>query len=233
MNKRTLKSLFLLLILLVILSYGVIFHTDFFKIKSIKVVGNQILSYNDVKDISGIKTGVNIFRINTKQIEDNILKNPYIRSCQVKIRYPDSVEIFIEERQAVAQIKYKEEYLKIDREGVVIEKGGFSPNLLIIEGLKVEKFGVGCKLRGNFSNTLVYKLLGVIDGKENFYAIRYISQDEVEIITNQGINILLKNPLDVNYSLKFADLILKDLVQKGYKNGKLEIISDGSAIFVQ
>ncbi|MGB9809665.1 MAG: cell division protein FtsQ/DivIB, partial [Caldanaerobacter sp.] len=228
MNKRTFKLLFLLLMLL-IFSYGLVFHTDYFKIKSIKVVGNQILSYNDVKDMSGLRTGINIFKVNTKQVEDALLKNPYVRNCRVKVKYPNGVEIFIEERQPMAQIKYKEEYLKIDREGVVLEKGRFSPDLLIIEGLKVEKFEVGRKLGDNFNDTLVCKLLGVIDDKKNFHTIRYISQNEVEITTKQGINILLKNPLDVNYSFKFAELILKDLVQRGYRNGKIEIIGDGSA----
>ncbi|MBE3579495.1 MAG: FtsQ-type POTRA domain-containing protein [Caldanaerobacter subterraneus] len=232
MNKRAFRVIFFLLILAV-LGYAFAFHTNYFKIKSIKVVGNQILSYNDIKEISKIQAGTNIFKVNPKQVEKNLLENPYIKECKVKILYPNRVEIFVEERRVVAQVRYKSDYLKIDKEGVIVEKGSFTPDLLLIEGIKVERYQIGKKLNGNFDKTLLSKVLGLIESKSNYYALRYIKEDEVELLSKQGINIFLKNPADVNYSFKFAELILKDLLKKGYKSGKIEIIGDGNAVFMQ
>lgn len=230
-KKRFLIFMFVTLVFIVLL-YLFMFQSNYFEIKTIKVVGNQILSYNDIKELAMIDYGMNIFKVNPKKIESNLLANPYIRESKVKIQYPDTVEIFIKERQIVAQVKYQKDYLMIDKEGVVIKKDDYNPELPVIEGIKVEKYQIGKKLNDIFEKSYLGTLLELIEGTDFCSVIKYMNERQIILVTKNGIDISFDNPSDINYSFKFAELILKDLVEKGYHKGTIQIIGDSNPVFM-
>ncbi|MGI1691161.1 cell division protein FtsQ/DivIB [Thermoanaerobacter uzonensis] len=230
-KKRFLIFMFATLIFIVLI-YLFMFHSNYFEIKTIKVVGNRILSYNDIKELAMIDYGMNIFKVNPKKIESNLLANPYIRESKVKIQYPSTVEIFIKERRIVAQVKYQNDYLMIDKEGVVIKKENYNPELPVIEGIKVEKYQIGKKLSDIFEKSYLGTLLELIEGTDFYTVIKYENEKQIILVTKNGIEISFDNPSDVNYSFKFAEIILKDLAKRGYHKGTIQIIGDSNPVFM-
>lgn len=65
-KKRFLTFMFVMLVFIVLL-YLFMFQSNYFEIKTIKVVGNQILSYNDIKELAMIDYGMNIFKVTPKK----------------------------------------------------------------------------------------------------------------------------------------------------------------------
>jgi len=59
-----------------------------------------------------------------------------------------------------------------------------------------------------------------------------MNERQIILVTKNGIDISFDNPLDINYSFKFAELILKDLVEKGYHKGTIQIIGDSNPVFM-
>ncbi len=230
-NKRFLTFMFLTLIF-VVLIYLIMFHSKYFEIKTIKVIGNRILSYNDIKELAKIDYGMNIFKVNSKKIESSLLANPYIKESKIKVQYPDTVEIFIKERKIVAQIKYQKDYLMIDKEGMVIKKGNYNPEIPVVEGMKVEKYQIGKKLNDIFEKSYLGTLLGLIEGSKSYSAIKYMNEKQIILVTKNGMEIFFDNPSDVNYSFKFAELILEDLAKKGHHKGTIKFIGDGNPVFI-
>ncbi|HHW57694.1 MAG TPA: FtsQ-type POTRA domain-containing protein [Clostridia bacterium] len=231
-SRKRVLIFIVMLLFVVILSYFFMFQSNYFQIKAIKVVGNQILSYNDIKGLAMLELGTNIFKVNPQKIERNLLTSPYIKDCKVKIQYPSTVEILIKERHAVAQIKYQKDYLVIDSEGVVIKKDSYNPQLPLIEGLKIEKYEIGKRLSDIFEKTSLGELLLVVEETDFCTTINYINENQIFVQTKKGINIAFINPSDIKYSFKFAELILKDLSEKGYHKGTIQIVGDGNPVFI-
>lgn len=236
MTKRAFKKRFLIFVfatlVFMVLIYLFMFQSNYFDIKTIKVVGNRILSYNDIKGLTGIDYGMNIFKVNPKKIENNLLTSPYIRESKVKIQYPATVEIFVKERQIIAQVKYQQYYLMIDKEGVVIKNDNYNSKLPIIEGIKVDKYQIGKKLSNVFEKSYLGRLLELIGNTDFYTTIRYDNEKQISLFTKDGIEIFFDNPSDINYSFKFAELILRDLVKKGYHKGTIQIIGDSNPVFM-
>ncbi|AIS52705.1 cell division protein FtsQ [Thermoanaerobacter kivui] len=228
------KKFFVLvfIIALVVFVYIFMFKSSYFKIDTIKVVGNQILSYNDIKELAGINYGMNIFKVNPGRIEKNLLNSPYIKESKVEIKYPRTVEIRVKERRIVAQVQDKVNYLMIDKEGVVVKKDVYNPSLPLLVGIKVDKYEIGKRLSDVFEKNYLGELLGLIENTNFCAQITYINENHIVLTTKSGINVSFNNPYDIKYSFKFVELILKDLTNKGYHKGTIQVTGDNNPVFL-
>jgi len=231
------KKKFFITVLYIILTltvvYFILFQTSIFKINKIQVVGNENLSYNYIKNFSGIVEGENIFKIKPKEVEKILLKNPYIKTCSVIIKYPSTVEIKIKERKIIAQVLYdKINYLMIDKEGVVVKEGQYDPDLLLIKGIKIHKYKIGEKISSDFDGSIIANILALLKQNDLYKEITYINYDKILLETKRGINIVFDRPDDINYSLKCTEIILKDLIDKGYNKGTIEITGNNNPVFL-
>lgn len=94
----------------------------YFNVSNIIVSNNKIINKEDIINTANVNYGTNIFYINLKKIETNILKNPYILKADVKRKLPNSISISVQEREAVFYIKGENNNLIIDKHGVVLEE---------------------------------------------------------------------------------------------------------------
>lgn len=218
--------------LIFVIIYLILFELPIFKLKKIEVVGNEKLSYNDIKDLAGITYGMSIFKISTNKVQNELLKNPYIKDCKIKIKYPSTILIDINERKIIAQIPYQLNYLMIDSEGVVVKSGEYDPKLPVINGIKIKKYEVGKKINNIFDKSFIGALLNSIENKDFLKEITYVNQNNIIVSTKSGINISFTAPYDINYSVKYAELILKDLIKKGYNRGTIQIVGNNNPVFL-
>jgi len=115
-------KIFFILLALVGIAYGLLF-SNFFKIKNIIVVNNQILLESDIVkflDDRNIKNK-NLFLLNTEQVQ-SVLKDYYKRIDDVRVYkvFPSSLKIKIQEKPSTVIWQVGETKYLLDNNGYVI-----------------------------------------------------------------------------------------------------------------
>ena len=87
--------------------------TPAFNIKIVAVTGNNALTAQQIVKNSGIVTGRNILRTNTRSAVKNLKKIPLINDVHVKLKFPSTVEIAVEECVKTAYVKHLDKYICI------------------------------------------------------------------------------------------------------------------------
>ena len=68
-----------------------------------------------------ISNNQNIFNFSTSQVKNNIKQNAYIESVEISRRFPDKVEISVEERVATFVLAIGNAYAYINNQGYILE----------------------------------------------------------------------------------------------------------------
>ena len=125
MKKIRRNRLITLLLFVFMVCFGVIafIKSDFFALKNIKILNNNMLTKSEVKDLSKIAIGKNIFTYDLKKINSNIRESTYIKDVTVKRKIPNSILINIQEKQISCVLKNNNNiYDYVDKNMVYIDK---------------------------------------------------------------------------------------------------------------
>jgi cell division protein FtsQ len=110
------------LILSLIGAIYIIYFSDLFLLKEIKVKAEGDFSKREIIKMSGLKGGERLYRISLEEVRKRIMKDPRIGNVIIARRLPCTLEIIIKEREPVGIIRKGREYYLIDRHGILIEK---------------------------------------------------------------------------------------------------------------
>ena len=105
--KKRLIIAFALLLLLSTYKSQKLFLIEIFNIKEIKIENNLILSKKTIKKNLAFLYDLNLFFLNSFDIEKKLKKMPFIDSFQVKKIYPNKLIIRIFEKKPIAILQYK------------------------------------------------------------------------------------------------------------------------------
>jgi len=132
-RKRDLKiiktSLFHSIILIIIVplliitaaGYKYIQNLDYFKIQHINISGHKKYGLEKIVSLSKIQGGTSIFSADLRKISQNLESNSWIYKSVVKRKFPNTIEIAIEEYDPIAIVKLDNYYL-IDNNGTLFKK---------------------------------------------------------------------------------------------------------------
>ncbi|MCP3927018.1 MAG: FtsQ-type POTRA domain-containing protein [Desulfobacterales bacterium] len=114
-------------------------QSSYFTTEKIKVTGHRYLSKKEIVEYGNLKTGMNLFSINTFILERRLKNHPWIKNVYVERDLPGCLKIDITEYKEVAVVDLGKKYL-IDQEGVPFKRFDKSESLKIplIKGLKKE-----------------------------------------------------------------------------------------------
>ena len=138
-KKRKKKRYLLKFLILLLLCVGIYFflHSSIFTIKTIEVSKSSHFTSQQVQQMAGLKTGMNLFDYRAGKCEDKLAENPYIQSAKVKRSLPGTVKIELSERQELAVVAHGKKYVVIDGGGTVLQIVDKIPKLTLLEGLSV------------------------------------------------------------------------------------------------
>ena len=184
-------------IALVVLILAVIIITMFspiFNIKVINVQGNKKLTQNEIISLSQIQLEENTFKINKTKVSKQIKENAYIASVKVARKLPSTINIEVQEREAIYQIEYANSYVYIDKQGYMLEISEEKQNLPILQGVVTESanFEAGNRLDKEDLNKLaiVYKIVEAAEANE---IANLIARIDIENIQNLKLSFESKN----------------------------------------
>lgn len=178
-KKRRVKKIIMISIILMI--GGIVFATksDFFIIKKVSIVGNPIMSGEDVKKRTENLIGQNILFINKQNITNEAKKNPYVQNIEISKTYPKQVNIKVLEKQGLYYVEKDGYYYILDSECNLLEKTDNIENR-------------------NLVNIIGMNLKDVEPGKKT------IDDDRTINILDIFFQIINKNP--TNYNINYIDI---------------------------
>lgn len=139
------KKYITVIIILCAIAITLCLKLPYFNIKNIKILNNRNITYNEIKKLSLIDLGQNIFYLNLNKSKANILSNPYIMSVKIKRNMPNEIVINIEEKNAVFYVKDNDKYLIVDKDGTLLEEKSSitGMKLLNLYGFKSKDYKIG------------------------------------------------------------------------------------------
>ncbi len=133
----------ILFLVFAILIFYFLFISDYFRIKEIKISGNQKISSKEIRNLvlEKIEQKIfwqwsfkkNIFLISEKNFEKIILEKFFLITDIILIKkFPDKIEVVIKEREPVGIYCQFEDCFYIDKNGVLFEKAPQSSGSLLL-----------------------------------------------------------------------------------------------------
>lgn len=129
----------LIISILVLIAIIAAMLSPLFNIKNIQVVGNTILSSEEIISISGIKTEENIFKVMKLKTIDRIKENAYINEVAIHKKLPNTIEIQVKERKPSFMLEYGNGYVYLSNQGYMLEISSIKKDIPTILGTTTSK----------------------------------------------------------------------------------------------
>lgn len=230
-NKYNVKLItFVSCFLLVIASVIFALTAPIFNIAKIEVTGNSKVQIENIKSLSGLEIGENIFKFNSSVIS-NIKENSYIENVEVKRALPDTVKIEVTEREVKYQINLINSYVYIDKYGYILENSAEKKAVPTIVGLKITEDDLMKKTRleGKDIETL-NKILKITEAAKIINIDNIITEintendtDYVLYIESEAKTIYIGDTTNLTNKMLYIQKILQN--EKG-KSGKVFVNKD-------
>ncbi len=134
-------------LVLLLLGWGIVngvnylkHQSNLFRLREVRVEGLTYLPRGRILELAEVEKGVPLFSISPQQVARRILQNKYVRAVSVRRLIPATLLIAVWERQPVAYLIDRYEYI-VDETGIILLKPAAVSvgELPLITGLKVAK----------------------------------------------------------------------------------------------
>lgn len=129
----------LIISILVLIAIIAAMLSPLFNIKNIQVVGNTILSSEEIISISGIKTEENMFKVMKLKTIDRIKENAYINEVAIHKKLLNTIEIQVKERKPSFMLEYGNGYVYLSNQGYMLEISSIKKDIPTILGTTTSK----------------------------------------------------------------------------------------------
>jgi cell division protein FtsQ len=117
-NRRLIVLLCLFFTMIAVVAYV---QSPLSHVKKITVIGNELLSTNDIIKYTKITKKTNIWSVKKNDIAQALQKMNVIKKAEVKIKWPNTVSIEIQERNKIAYIESDNSYYPVMENGKVLK----------------------------------------------------------------------------------------------------------------
>ncbi len=204
-------------IALIALIFMLLMLSPWLNIQNIEINGLETLEKPDVIRQMKLDKQTNILSFNSFVAKRRVKSNYYIEDVNVKRKLPNTVTINITERKIVGYILYINNYIYIDKEGMVVDvKSSYTEPLPIIYGLKFDSFIIGEKLKTDNDEAfeVVMEITNIIKNKENLKQILKIDISDLNDIHlyMEKLDIILGDREALNIKMNTLNEILKNFI---------------------
>lgn len=202
--------------------------SPFFDVNIIDVKNNNYYTKEQVVDIAKAKAEGNIFTFPSEKIKDRLLKDPYIKMAKISRKLPDEIIISISEREEIAAVPYGEEYVIIDRDGMVLRKTGEEPTLTLFTGMILTNIQAGTpmEVEDNYMLSGALNLLYSMEEHDIFF--KRIDFSEVLIRAYIYDHLICQgSPENILKSMDDLEDVLYDLYVQGIERGIIKVGGNG------
>lgn len=142
-------TLFILILILLFFIGIYLFLINFFwfDLKRIEISGDSSLTLNDVTRLSPVYLGTNIFKINTKKLENEIKKDLTLSRVRVIRKLPDKIKIILQRKRPVLLVNLDQLYgLTVEKEIIPLKNISRRWDIPILSGVHLKSINFYRKL---------------------------------------------------------------------------------------
>jgi cell division protein FtsQ len=228
-GKRRKKHHFLNIVIMILVILGLYyigFHSDIFSVKEITVEDNVHYTTAQIKELTGLAMGENIFMVRVSEVSQRLEQDPYIRSASVSWVLPDGLKIVVDERTESVLIEYEGGYAIVDFDGVILRSTQEQLIMPIISGLTPIDPRPGVAMKAEEAGLLKPALDFIkFIGENDFYIKRLVVGGVIPrayIFDRLILEGELQNIENNFYQIK---RIVADLDSKGIERGTISVTS--------
>lgn len=236
-KKRARKKLIIILsVAFAIIILFILSLTSIFTIDNIEVRGNEYFKAEEIINMSHATPGKNIiYNAQTGTIKNYLEDNPYIEKADVSRKLPSTLVITVTERAQVGAIKYDDEFLIIDNNGILLRKTRTTPKLTEVQGMVIKRIELGEKI-GVEDQELLDQTLDILNSmnRNDLYFVRldmsemYIKAYIYETFICKGTYSQLVDGINSGHLHKVLDKLMKE----GIRRGTITLSDEGYASFL-
>lgn len=204
----------LLLLFIFVLITFLLIHSSLFAIGSVVVEGNKYMSIEDVYRVADIPERLNIFRLDTAEIENRLKQDLRISEVEVTRRYPSTIVISIKERQPLAYITGGYGFFELDKQGIIIAvyKNLKEIHVPLITGVKKDNGYIGDKVNdAAILQALTYLTFLDEETLNQLSEVNIQSPEQMIAYTVNAVHIRLGNQDRLEEKAKLTNRILKEV----------------------
>ncbi len=236
-KKKNTGNIMIILTLLLMITIGMytLLNSELFETKNIEIVGNTVLSDDEIIKKLDIKVDKNIFMYNTNKMINKLNDNPYIEDVKIKRNIPSGLKVTIKEKEIYAILRDGKDYCYIDNQANFIEQ------IKDIEKDDIVKVDVSyiiednkVKFKDKEEKDTLIKLLDAIKEcnlSKKINEINFEKSDIINIYTNDNIQIKLNKDNNIKYNISRSSAIMADLQKKSNNKGIVDLTYQNYAIY--
>lgn len=229
------KAVVAFFVILVITGVGIgCLFSPTFNLRGIIVSDGTNVTRAEILNSFEIEMGINVFKINYKEIKNSVEKLPYIKSAEAKILFPDEIKIDYVERKPFALVKYLESYMVMDKYGYILEitRQNKYQDLPIIYNIEFDTYEIGKQFEDTAKtkyDNVVYLLETAVKNEFSYTIseINYESIGNVKLWIKESDIEVIYGDIDRNFigdKLNYIEEVLNNT--KG-KKGKIDLSNSG------
>lgn len=204
-------------------------HSSVFTVEKIEVEKNDRFSLEKIQEMSGLKTGVNMFEIKLGRCEDKLEESPYIIEADISRKIPDTIIVSLDMREPAAVVAKKDKYIIIDTEGTVLEMKDKLPQYTLFDGITVleaEK-GETLKVKETEKYDQYMDLLKKMNRADLYFREMQIDGKTVKLYARKGLY-CIGTMENVAEGMEDGNLkaVFYNLSKKGVKKGVVNVGDD-------
>lgn len=110
--------------------------SDLFRLTNISVVGNRLLSSDEVIGRAGLEVGGSLFNADLSAATQRVKAHPVVRETLLLRQPPETLVISVQEREPVATVSRREGLRGLDREGTLFALPQAPLDLPVVTGIE-------------------------------------------------------------------------------------------------
>lgn len=207
----------LLFSLIVVIAAFLFINSSYFTVGNVVVEGNKYLAKEEVYRIAGIPEHINIFRLNTSEIQSRLRSDLRVNSVDVSRQLPATIVIAITERRPIAYLSSNYGFVEVDKQGIVlaVHKNIKQSHIPIITGYRAGGAYVGDRIEDSQIAKQLLIFLSLLDEAAiNQLSEVNINGERLTAYTTNAVNIRLGNFERLEEKAKVLGNILVEVNQK-------------------
>ena len=236
--ERAYHGLWGIFIGLIVIVLAMICFFYVFLVRTIRIVGNERYTSEEVIQMSGLPYEESMFLIDKEQIRNNLETSPYLEVTEITRIWPFTVRITVHERVAVAYTEHYDDRLVLDEKGYILSRDGiyYQDALVKVTGWKISEANLGEKIvmeepsiASSYATIMMklgeYELLDQVVGLD----IRDLLN--IELTMQDGMLVKLGDSTSVDDKMTWLSQMLIELEKEGYSGGVLDLSSGNTAVY--
>lgn len=231
------RMLVLVCILLIFVSLAFILRGLLFTIRNVKVHGISQVSWQDVAISAGLGPASNYFNLDEERIREGINSNRYLIYQKMEKVFPNTLVLYVRERQPSARINYIGiAYIMAD-DGMILERTKdltkFT-DLMTVSGMAIGDIRVGNVLPLSTQVDVCVNIIRELD-QQNFLSqikdLNVANPASIYMTSIDGYSIHIGDAKDLQAKIGTVRAVLQALRKGGYPIGVIEATVPGEATY--